>query len=784
MVKTIFLYCFLLLSGAGYAQLITVEKIMADPKWIGTQPADIFWAPNSSRLYFNWNPEKALSDSPYTVQLPGTMPVKAGYHEVAMARAANKGLYNSRRNKIVFAYQGDIYLLDVATGSSTRITQTEEAESSPLFCNEDKWIVYQRGGTLYTFEIATGSTMQCLIFKKEKAGPAVSTAQDVFLQQQQLATSAVLTGKKQLAQAKEHHTGTLRSADTIPVIYTGGSDVQRLTISPNGRFITYNLFTAAKAAARTIVPDYVTETGFTTAIPSREKVGRPQGSSVFYFFDRQKGSAMAVDLNILPGLKNMPAYYNDYPQLLKDSSSFKKNVSVLAVAWNNIATTALLDIRSTDFKDRWLVQLDTGSGKIELVDWQHHEAWIAGPGIGNYVAGVLGWLDATTCYFQSEATGYSHLYTCDVNSKIKKPVTSGSYEVQQVQLSANKKYFYLLTNEPHPGIQHFYRIDTDGRNKVQLTSMTGGYEVALSPDEKYIAYRYSYQTKPWELYVQDNAPGKKPMQLTAKAMSDEWKAYPWRDTKIFTFNNRNGQPVYARIYEPAPGKKNNAAILFVHGAGYRQNVMYSWSYYFREYMFNNLLADKGYTVLDIDYTASAGYGSNWRTGIYRHMGGKDLDDHVDAVRFLAKNYGIDTARIGIYGGSYGGFISLMALFTQPDLFKAGAALRPVTDWAHYNDGYTGAILNRPAEDSIAYKRSSPINFADGLKGHLLICHGMVDVNVHYQDAVRLTQRLIELGKDNWELASYPVEDHAFTQPSSWTDEYKRILKLFDSCLLR
>jgi dipeptidyl aminopeptidase/acylaminoacyl peptidase len=221
----------------------------------------------------------------------------------------------------------------------------------------------------------------------------------------------------------------------------------------------------------------------------------------------------------------------------------------------------------------------------------------------------------------------------------------------------------------------------------------------------------------------------------------------------------------------------------VHGAGYLQNVNYQWSYYYREMMFNNLLADKGYTVLDVDYRASAGYGRNWRTAIYRYMGGKDLDDEVDAAHYLVHNLGIDSTRIGIYGGSYGGFMTLMAMFTQPDVFKAGAALRSVTDWAHYEHEYTTAILNEPFTDSIAYVRSSPINFAAGLKNHLLICHGMIDVNVHFQDDVRLVQRLIELGKDNWEFAVYPVEDHGFIEASSWTDEYKRILKLFDENLL-
>jgi dipeptidyl aminopeptidase/acylaminoacyl peptidase len=166
------------------------------------------------------------------------------------------------------------------------------------------------------------------------------------------------------------------------------------------------------------------------------------------------------------------------------------------------------------------------------------------------------------------------------------------------------------------------------------------------------------------------------------------------------------------------------------------------------------------------------------------MGGKDLDDAVDAAKFLAETQGVDPGRIGIYGGSYGGFITLMAMFTSPGTFAAGAALRPVTDWAHYNHPYTSDILGIPPEDVEAYRKSSPIYFAEGLQGALLICHGMVDTNVHFSDSVRLAQRLIELRKENWELAVYPVENHGFEEPTSWADEYKRILRLFEENLRR
>jgi dipeptidyl aminopeptidase/acylaminoacyl peptidase len=268
--------------------------------------------------------------------------------------------------------------------------------------------------------------------------------------------------------------------------------------------------------------------------------------------------------------------------------------------------------------------------------------------------------------------------------------------------------------------------------------------------------------------------------------SAEWQAHKWVEPQLVTYKARDGATVYARLYTPemvgATRHPTAPAVVFVHGAGYLQNAHRYWSSYYREYMFHHLLASRGYVVLDPDYRASAGYGRDWRTAIYRWMGGHDLNDVVDGAGYLAATQKVNAKRIGVYGGSYGGFITLMALFTSPDTFAAGAALRPVTDWAHYNHPYTANILNEPQGDAEAYRKSSPIYFAENLKAALLICHGMVDVNVHFQDSVRLVQRLIELGKENWELALYPVENHGFVQPTSWADEYRRILALFQRTL--
>jgi dipeptidyl aminopeptidase/acylaminoacyl peptidase len=424
--------------------------------------------------------------------------------------------------------------------------------------------------------------------------------------------------------------------------------------------------------------------------------------------------------------------------------------------------------------------LDIKTGGLKLLDRQHDDAWIGGPGIR--YGSAPSWLsDNKRIYFQSEESGYSHLYTIDVISGQKKAITSGKYEVYNPILSRDKKFWYYLSNETDPGIRELYRISVQDGTKAKLTNLGGGIEAELSPDEKYFALRVSSASKPWELYLMENREKAVPVKVT-ESVTGEFSSYPWRIPDYVKIKASDGTMLPARLYKPSNSGKSGPAVIFVHGAGYLQNAHRWWSSYSREYMFHNFLVDNGYTVLDIDYRGSSGYGRDWRTAIYRFMGGRDLDDHVDGARYLVEQHNVDPGKIGVYGGSYGGFITLMAMFTKPGTFKAGAALRPVTDWAHYNHGYTSNILNTPVSDSLAYIKSSPIYYADGLQGALLICHGMVDDNVHFQDAVRLSQRLIELGKENWELAVYPVESHGFVEPSSWTDEYRRIFRLFENNL--
>ena len=770
------------MAQKGNSSTLKIKDIMQGDDFVGHLPSSPYWSTNGSTLYFDWNPDGALSDSLYAYSVTNKSINKVGFLG-ANALPSQRLTYNKDKTKAVYTKGGDIYLLDVASYSTQPITKTQDWEGSPHFTDNGKSVAFTKDGELFTWNIANGTMEQQTHFVKAKDKEPKRDSKDEWLYQDQLALFDVLRERKEKRDTGEEISKKLETLQPLE-IETGGKNVIGLEMDPSGNYITYLLMDRPNNK-RTIVPHFVTESGYTEDQNTRSKVGDEPTKYEMFVYDIKQRKNYPVVLDNLEGLDYVPEYTKDYPD--KPYKNDDRIGFIIGPTWNENGTKALLDIQANDYKDRWIVLLDAKTGTVEQLDRQHDEAWIAGPGIGWFGGSKLGWLpDGKGVWFMSEKTGYTHLYTMDLKSKKAKALTSGKFEVYDPFISKDKSRWYFVTNKNHPGDRQFYAMPLKGGKMEQLTSMTGRNDVTLSPDEKKMAILYSYSNKPTELFLQDNPVYNKQAgaaeQLT-HSYTDDFKAYNWKDPEIITFSASDGAEVYARLYQPEASVKNNAAVIFVHGAGYLQNAHKWWSSYFREYMFHNLLVDNGYTVLDIDYRASAGYGRDWRTGIYRHMGGKDLSDQVDGAKMLMEKYGIDADKVGIYGGSYGGFITLMAMFNAPETFSAGGAIRSVGDWAAYNHGYTARILNTPATDSLAYKRSSPIYFADGLKGKLLILHGMVDDNVHFQDMVRLSQRLIELGKENWEMAVYPVERHGFVEPSSWTDEYTRIFNLFQETLL-
>ena len=447
------------------------------------------------------------------------------------------------------------------------------------------------------------------------------------------------------------------------------------------------------------------------------------------------------------------------------------------IVWSADSGALALQLFSIDNKDRWIVTVDLARHALVPQHRLTDPAWI-----GRFNA--LGWLkDNRTLWYQSEETGYAHLYTKPIGGAAR-ALTQGGFEVSEPRLSADGRWFYVLSNAVAPYSYDVYRVPSGGGGLVRLTRLQGIDAFSLEHGGGRLLLTHSSPYVRPQIAVAKADGSDAPRDLTDTRTAD-YKSLSWIEPEIVQIPSTHfGGSIYAKLYRdpraPATGAK--PAVLFVHGAGYTQDVHLHYSYYFREQMFNNLLAHKGYVVLVMDYRASAGYGRDWRTAIYRQMGHPELEDLLDGKKWLVERASVDPKRVGIYGGSYGGFMTLMALFRAPKEFAAGAALRPVTDWMQYNHGYTSGILNDPQVDPIAYERSSPIEFASGLSDALLICHGVIDDNVLFEDSMRLYERLIELHKDNFTLSPYPLDRHGFTNADSWLDEYKRIYRLFEANL--
>ena len=764
---------------------MTVDSIMRGPDLVGYPPTDLRWSGDSSKLYFEWRKPREEEASTYVVDKTGGTPRKLSKEEAKNAPPAN-GRWDKARKRLLFTDGGDVVIYDTTTGRRRQVTKTSEGEANARWARNDTHITYVSGGNLFIMPVDGSGTLvtQLLDVTQRRQEPRLTDSQKFITEEEKKLIESVRERAEQRKKREDE-----AKAERLPQFELASQQQSAvdLLLSPDETHVFIVVSERPTSAKNTIVPNYVTESGYTEDIRGRTNVGDTQDRRLLAVMNLKTAKSVWADSSFAPPVSETekpPSAGATAPDG-RPGRAAEREIRWSTPVVSDDGKLVVASARSTDNKDRWFVTLDPATGKTKVIDALHDDAWIREIGFGGSNVEFLP--DNKRVWFLSERDGWMHLYTLDVSADGAKPkqLTSGKWEITAAELARDGRKFFITSTENHPGERHLYTLPVEGGTRTRITSMTGSNEATVSPDESTLGLIHSYSNKPPEVYVMANSAGAQATQVTTTP-TDEWRAFKWIDPKVVTYKARDGVDVYARVFTPemigAKRDPSRAAVVFVHGAGYLQNAHKYWSTYFREYMFHNLLASKGYVVLDADYRASSGYGRDWRTAIYRHMGGKDLEDVVDGAKYLVEKEGVNARRIGVYGGSYGGFITLMAMFTTPDVFAAGAALRPVTDWAHYNHGYTSNILNIPQKDAEAYRKSSPIYFAEGLKGALLICHGMVDVNVHFQDSVRLVQRLIELRKENWEIAPYPVEDHGFTEETSWADEYKRILKLFETNL--
>ncbi|MDM7921986.1 MAG: alpha/beta fold hydrolase, partial [Pyrinomonadaceae bacterium] len=646
--------------------------------------------------------------------------------------------------KLIFTFTGDVYVLTLGEAKPKRFTKTQSPEFGARFLDNDR-ILYMQSGNVFVLNIVDATITQLT----KEANP-----------QQNFGVGAV-------------------------------------TPSKDGKMLAYVVTDSSKQRGL-IVPNYLPE--FTASNTFRR--GWTEQKVLAVPTDGSRDTAFEIKLPKAEGV-----------------SSFRRMV------WTADERSLIVDRLDKDTKRRQLFYIQNVGSKDEKVilvteetddKWQASLSVIFEPNPNN--AGQL--------FFGSERDGWNHLYLATLESPVAsqaetRPVgslpqadkdqsptgstptpsvkieqlTKGNWQVEWAKWTAEaNEIVYLSTTDGYTERQFYSMLLPDKAvMKVEGPNPTG---MRLSPQmseggQPELLYEFSTWNQPGELHAVRVCPRCRGLQFPRKLTSTTpaaFSAVKWTEPKFIEVTSRDGKKIPAKIYLP-PGhdaKKKYPMAIFVHGAGYLQNVINGWNNYYREFMFNDMLAKKGYVVLDIDYRGSAGYGREWRTDVYDFLGGKDFDDHIDAIDHMVKNYGVDQKRIGAYGGSYGGFMAGMLAMRAPERIAAAAALRPVFDWKNYyaaNPFYTAQRLGFPEKNPEAYKRSSPIFYADKLERPLLILHGMADDNVHVQDSVQLVEKLIRLGKtQHFEMMLYPSENHGFVRPESWADEYERILALFEKHL--
>jgi dipeptidyl aminopeptidase/acylaminoacyl peptidase len=447
--------------------------------------------------------------------------------------------------------------------------------------------------------------------------------------------------------------------------------------------------------------------------------------------------------------------------------------------WSEDSNYLVLASQAPNYKSEDIRIIDPNTGKSKVVFHQTDDRWIE--------VSDTGWDPSSRhIWFTSDKSGFEHLYTVALDGSNLTQITSGSWEIHNDTFSHSPQwvgeFIYYSSTANSTTERQLYRIRADGSSPPERLTEHEGLNMGwISEDGAKRAILQADLKNPFDLYVDGKRATSSPLP--------EFYKMPWAESRFFTYPSlKDHKPVSARLLLPPrwnpddPNQTPRPAIVYIHGSGYATSVLKQWgSYQELRFAFNNYLAHEGYAVLEMDYRGSTNYGRDWRTGVYLNMGGPDLEDVLGGVEYLRSLKNIDLSRIGIWGWSYGGFMTAMAMFRAPTVFKAGAAFSGVYDWANYNAGYTGERLTRPAENPEAYERSSPIHFSRQLQNHFLLLHGIVDNNVLFQEAVQLSEKLIHEGKQ-FEESFYPEESHAYVRDESLKDAFGRTARFFDRYL--
>lgn len=757
---------------AGPAKVLTLRDVARGDRWLGVEIRQVRWSPDGKSIFFRWQLNPSTEQNPdldpwFRVDRWGQTVEQVPDSQTHLI-PAERVSWDKKGKRATWISNNNLYLYDASNTNSVRtLLSTDKQVRNARILPDGRAVHFMVEEDLFQYDINTGGIRQ--LTRKHVKSIERKTEAAQWLKNQQLELFERHREAKQKRETIAKHRRELDVSASQAIPLEKGVTLSDVQLSPDGQYVIFQWQKPTKERKATQYLDFLSGSGYAEVREARAKVGEQQ--------DEFRMGIVRFDPTVKPD--NIEIVWVDYEE------SDSQPAIIYGPYWSLEGDRAVVQVVSQGHKDRWISQLDLDTGKTTPIVQDHDDAWLGGPPpLAGYLRpALLEWLPGGRFVFASERSGWCHLYLAERNGTIRS-LTEGFWEVRDAQLSRDRSKWIVSASREHPSDDHLYIIPAAGGQLVRLTEKQGRHTGQFSPDGKRLAVVYSESIQMPDLYLCDAKADPSLKRITVSG-ADNYYRHSWMRPEIVSFQHPDGGLVWAALFLPKKINPQRAAILHIHGGGYRQFSHRGWTVYgYASHLgLINYLVQEGYPVLDFDYRGSAGFGRDYRTDIYRSMGIKDVDGAKAAVEYLVKEQDIDRSRIGLYGISYGGFFTLMSLFRHPGVFAAGVANASVTDWAHYSHLWTSRVLNKPSDDPEAYQISSPINYASGLEDSLLLVHGLIDGNVQFQDAARLVQKLIELEKE-FEVMYYPLEPHGFTSESSRYDYFRRLTSFFQRHLLR
>lgn len=424
---------------------------------------------------------------------------------------------------------------------------------------------------------------------------------------------------------------------------------------------------------------------------------------------------------------------------------------IIRINWTNDSKKLAIQSMNRHQSKLKMHLVDVNSNSSELIYEETHEKYVEIPT-------TIFLSNKDQFLITSEKDGYNHMYLYDIKGKLIKQITNGKWEVTEIYgVDEKAGTVYYQSSEMGAISRNVYSIKMNGSSKKRLSNRNGVSGAEFSKTYKYFINTNSSASSPYYVSVNDNSGKELRVLVDNKGVVDRLKDYDIAK-KEFTTLSINNHQLNAWVMKPNNFDENKKypLFMFVYGGDGRQTVMDEWDS-FNNFWFQHLVS-QGYIVVSVDNRGTEGNGAEFRKSIYKQLGKYETEDQIEVAKYFAGLSYVDGSRVGIFGWSFGGYLSTSCLLKGADVFKTAIAVAPVTNWRFYDNIYTERYMQTPQENPDGYDENSPINHVEKLKGNYLLIHGMADDNVHYQNTAEMTNALINANKQFTQF-SYPNKNH-------------------------